>query len=278
MSLNEKALNTEQILISDISSRYIAGKPYDETVAPLVISSANGPFLVGVDSASYLDWATCLNAPFGHTDRLDTTSIPVNAGNYQSVYRYNLLSRLVELFPYIDGFQFRSSGTESVEAALRYVMAVFHHQHLKLVTLDGCYHGLTLGSRVLMGTSRDYVSSVMLPYPTILSSHEVLEKINGLLVQGPVAFFLETIQGGTLRELPKDFLDGLWLIKNKYPDRLVIICDDMLASIRCGNWCSLDGSNMTPDIVVGGKCWSNGYPFSFFGISWRVQQWEINNR
>ena len=57
-----------------------------------------------------------------------------------------LVRELGELFPHLDGFQFRSSGTESVEAAIRYGKAC-HPSGLVVAALAGAYHGLTLAAQ-----------------------------------------------------------------------------------------------------------------------------------
>jgi acetylornithine/N-succinyldiaminopimelate aminotransferase len=267
-------VNVESNSGRSISAHYISGEPDNETVASLMITSAEGPFLIDQDGTKYLDWSSCLNAPFGHSYRLDTTDIPVNVGNYFSTQRLELLSRLVRLFPYLDGFQFRSSGTESVEATLRYIWAALTTPP-QLVTVEGAYHGLTLGSRILTGTSRDYGSATILPFPFQSGLADAVDMLRRMLATSPVALFLEPIQGATLRKLPNPFVDALLVLKSRYGDQLVIVYDDMLASIRCGNWCSIgpiETMELRPDAVIAGKSWSNGFPFSFFGVSSWIRQ------
>jgi 3-dehydroquinate synthetase/acetylornithine/succinyldiaminopimelate/putrescine aminotransferase len=247
------------------TSVYIAGKPSDETVAPLHFGSADGPFIITTAGQRLLDWATCLNAPFGHSTRLDSSMLPMNAGNYRTEQRVSLINRLHELFPFISGFQFRSSGTEAVEAGLRYVHAALGSVHT--VNIEGCYHGLTLGSRNLMGTGEPNGQRTELSYPTLQEEPEIsLGKVETLLEQGRVAVWLEGVQGATLQRLPPRFLHGLAALRTRYPGRLTLVCDDMLASIRCGDWLST-ADVLEPDVLIAGKSWANGFPFSFFGVT-----------
>ncbi|HJP60075.1 MAG TPA: aminotransferase class III-fold pyridoxal phosphate-dependent enzyme [Gemmatimonadaceae bacterium] len=247
------------------NTSYIAGQPSDETVAPLRFGSANGPFIITTTGRQLLDWATCLNAPFGHSIRLDTAMLPVNAGNYPTEQRDSLVHRLHDLFPFISGFQFRSSGTEAVEAGLRYIQAALASVHM--VSIEGCYHGLTLGSRNLMGTGESSARHTELLFASLLADPEFsLGKIEALLQQTPVAVWLEGVQGATLRGLPEPFLRGLATLRMRYPGRIILICDDMLASIRCGHWYSTAGV-LEPDVLIAGKSWANGFPFSFFGVT-----------
>jgi 3-dehydroquinate synthase len=254
------------IRASEPSSAYIAGSPTDETVAPLQIVSADGPFLVTSAGRRILDWATCLNAPFGHGERLETSALPVNAGNYRTAQRDAVVRRLHDLFPALAGFQFRSSGTEAVEAGMRYLATAFGATP-HMVTVEGCYHGLTLGARSLMGTAGDAgITITELPFWALLDPSVAASELRRILSAGPAAVWLEGVQGATLRRLPAEFLALLTDLQAEYPGRLALVCDDMLASIRCGAWCSLNGA-LEPDVLIAGKSWACGYPFSFFGVA-----------
>jgi 3-dehydroquinate synthetase/acetylornithine/succinyldiaminopimelate/putrescine aminotransferase len=244
---------------------YIAGKPSDETVAPLRFRGADGPFLLTTDGRRMLDWSTSLNAPFGHSRRINTATLPVNSGNYPTVQRDLLVERLQHLFPYMSGFQFRSSGTEAVEASLRYVSAALGPD-TQMVAIEGCYHGLTLGARNLMGTGDGSMRRSELPFSVVRDQAAFRHSLESLLLDGPVALWLEGVQGATLRRLPAAFLEVLRAARDRHPGRLAVVADDMLASIRCGEWCSLTPS-LEPDLIIGGKSWANGYPFSFFGVA-----------
>ena len=254
-----------QVQIRPDPPAYIAGKPSDETVAPLHFSRADGPYLLTSDGRRILDWATCLNAPFGHSCRINTAMLPVNSGNYPTQQRDLLVERLQRLFPHISGFQFRSSGAEAVEASLRYVSAALGPA-TQMVAIEGCYHGLTLGARNLMGTGDGSMRRAVLPFSVVRDPAAVLETLESLLRVGPVAVWLEGVQGATLRRLPASFLEVLRAVRDRHPGRLAVVSDDVLASIRCGEWCSLTPS-LEPDVMIGGKSWANGYPFSFFGVA-----------
>ncbi len=247
------------------SGGYIAGRPSDETVAPLHFATADGPFLITTSGKRILDWSASLNAPFGHSQRVDTSMLPLNTGNYPTGSRDSLVRRLHEIFPFIGGFQFRSSGTEAVEAALRYLFATLGPS-LQTVSVEGCYHGLTLGARSIMGSGEAGFSHTILPFASLHHPEELILLLESLLQSEPVAVWLEAVQGTTLRSLPASFLEALRKLRDRFPQRLVVVCDDMLASIRCGDWCSMPDM-LPPDLVIAGKSWANGYPFSFFGVA-----------
>ena len=244
---------------------YIAGSPTDEMVAPFHFKGADGQFLLTSDGRRILDWSACLNAPFGHSSRIGTTTLAVNSGNYPTVQRDALVGRLQHLFPFVSGFQFRSSGTEAVEACLRYVRAALGPT-TRMVAIEGCYHGLTLGAQALMGASDGCFLRTELPFRRLCDDRAAIEIIEHLLQEGPVSVWLEGVQGATLRRLPRAFLDALRDLRERHAGRLAIVADDMLASIRCGDWCSL-GPSLEPDLIICGKSWANGYPFSFFGVA-----------
>lgn len=250
---------------SEGTSAYIAGRPTDETIAPLRFSSADGPFIITTAGKRILDWSTCLNAPFGHSQRLDTSMLPVNSGNYPTEPRDTLVNRLRCIFTFMSGFQFRSSGTESVEAGLRYVLAALGSS-AHTVSIEGCYHGLTMGARSLMGSGDAIFRHTVLPFAMLQDSRSTALKLESLMQAGPIAVWLEGVQGATLRRLPAVFLDVLQNLRDRFPGNVALVCDDMLASIRCGDWCSIS-SALDPDVIIAGKSWANGYPFSFFGVA-----------
>jgi 4-aminobutyrate aminotransferase-like enzyme len=250
------------------ASAYIAGQPSDETVAPLRFGSAEGPFIITTEGRRLLDWSTCLNAPLGHSVRLDTTALPVNAGNYPTEQRDALVRRLQQLLPGLAGFQLRSSGAEAVEAGLRYLTAAFGSVPHS-VTIEGCYHGLTLGARQLMGTAAADTARTELPFALLEDPTAAAQVLGGLLGDGPVAVWIEPVQGATLRRVPAGFLELLSSLRARHPRRMALVCDDMLASIRCGSWCSVP---VEPDLFIGGKSWASGYPFSFFGTAAWVRE------
>ncbi|HOY90973.1 MAG TPA: aminotransferase class III-fold pyridoxal phosphate-dependent enzyme, partial [Bacteroidales bacterium] len=163
---------------------------------------------------------------------------------------------------------FRSSGTEAVEGALNYVKTC--EEEFFIVTIDNAYHGLTLGSKQLMKNANG-IANIFVKTP--LENEQIeksLSRIEKLLLKKPVFFIFETILGGTLYKLPAPFLYGLNYLKEKYSDSFYLICDDMLASIRCGNWYSYP-DYLNVDIIICGKSWSSGFPFSFFAISKRIR-------
>lgn len=261
--------SSRRIFGNSAITSFLAGKPENETLADIVFEEGNGSFLIDVDSNCFIDCSSTLNLPFGH-ERLQLTECAViNSSNYMTLERLALLSELKTIFPYFSGFQFRSSGTESVEAALRYIRACFPDR-LTLFSFEGCYHGLTLAAQQIMGKS-DEPQIVVLPFPTSGSVAEILQYLKRSLASGPIALAFESIQGNFIRSIPLSFLEMLMELKEKNSDKVLLFCDDMLASIRCGNWSSLP-DHIRPDILVGGKSWSGGFPFSFFGINKLVRE------
>lgn len=242
---------------------YIAGRPDDETVAPLTFASARGQFLITDDHREILDWSAALNAPFGHSERVPTVGLPVNAGNYSTEQREALVAELERVLPWAGGVQFRSSGTESVEGALRYVDAALT-EAVHTVSVERCYHGLTLGAQQLMasGSSSHHTTLAFDLLQDPVRLRQTLAERLGVM---PIAIWLESVQGTTLRRPPSIAMEVIAELRAEASGRVVIICDDMLASIRCGDWCALEG--LVPDILVGGKSWSSGYPFSFFAVA-----------
>jgi acetylornithine/N-succinyldiaminopimelate aminotransferase len=250
---------------------FIAGSPESETHIPIVLGKGSGSYVWDVDDNRYLDFCNSLNLPFGHSpvETMQTSSL-LNSGNYMTTHRLSLLQQLVELFPYLSGFQFRSSGTESVEAAIRYAKRCYPSD-LTIVAVEGAYHGLTLAAQMAMGCVDKRSESVILPFPNGSDNDRAHTILKECVDRKPVLLVFETVQGATLRHLPESFFNFLAKLKSSRRDGLLLLCDDMLASVRCGNWCSAT-EWVTPDLLVAGKSWSGGYPFSFFGVTASVRE------
>ncbi|MEI7695154.1 MAG: aminotransferase class III-fold pyridoxal phosphate-dependent enzyme [Chlorobium sp.] len=256
--------NSRHIFRNSAIHSFLCGKPDNETHADIVFKKGHGSFLMDVDSNCFVDCASTLNLPFGHEQLLIQECAVVNSSNYMTPQRLSLVSELKAIFPYLSGFQFRSSGTESVEAALRYIHACFPNG-VTLFSFEGCYHGLTLAAQQIMGKSKAN-QVVILPFPSSDNASEFLQYLEQGLDSGPIALAFESIQGNAVRSLPLNVFELLWELKERHFNDVLLFCDDMLASIRCGNWSSLP-EYIKPDLLVGGKSWSGGFPFSFFAIN-----------
>ncbi|MBZ5763807.1 aminotransferase class III-fold pyridoxal phosphate-dependent enzyme [Rhizobium sp. VS19-DR104.2] len=252
-----------------VNTLYIYGKPEDERIAPICLVRADGDIVYDAQNRSYIDYANSLNLPFGHGAMQFSNGILAISSNYETPQR----AAATQIFDKylsssgIVGYQFRSSGTEAVEAALRYFLNVFSKG--TILSLQGCYHGLTLGAQYLMGQDSRPANFLTLAFPNDKNCGEVLSFVERIAQQGPALIFLEPVQGATLRKLPDEFLRGLNEIRSS-STHFLIVADSMLASIRCGTFTGFTAP-VDFDFFIAGKCLAQGFPFSVIGISARAR-------
>lgn len=159
--------------------------------------------------------------------------------------------------PHLNAVFFCNSGTEAVEATLKFARAATGRE--KLAYLDHGWHGLTLGSLSVMGNDEfregfgeQYLPGVMVPYNDLEALEKVLAKrdVAGLIV--------ECIQGKGVRIPDPGFLPGAQALCRKYGT--MFICDEVQTGYgRTGKFFAFQHWNLEPDLVSTSKALSGGY-------------------
>ncbi len=158
--------------------------------------------------------------------------------------------------PHLNAVFFTNSGTESVEAALKFARAATGRS--KFAYLDHGWHGLSMGSLSIMGNDEfregfgDLLEGVQVPYGD-------LEALDRALSKRDVAVFaVECIQGKGVR-LPDDkFLPAAQEICRKYGT--LFFCDEVQTAYgRTGKFFAFQHWGLEPDLVSTSKALSGGY-------------------
>jgi len=161
--------------------------------------------------------------------------------------------------PHLEAVFFCNSGTEAVEASLKFARAATGRS--KFAYLDHGWHGLTMGSLSVMGNDEfregfgngdDLLPAVRVPYDNLDALERVLStrEVAGLIV--------ECIQGKGVR-IPNDrFLPGAQALCRKYGT--LFICDEVQTGYgRTGKLFAFQHWNLEPDIIATSKALSGGY-------------------
>src|SRR2546427_8548608 len=113
-----------------------------------------------------------------------------------------LAEKLVQVTPpHLEAVFFCNSGTEAVEASLKFARAATGRE--RFAYLDHGWHGLTMGSLSIMGNDEfregfgDFLPGEMIPYGDLSALERVLAK------KDIAAFGVEGVQGKGVR-IPKD--------------------------------------------------------------------------
>jgi acetylornithine/succinyldiaminopimelate/putrescine aminotransferase len=158
--------------------------------------------------------------------------------------------------PHLDAVFFCNSGTEAVEASLKFARAATGRS--KFAYLDHGWHGLTLGSLAIMGNEEfrenfgEMLPGVQVPYGDL----EALEK--ALAKKDIAALAVECVQGKGVRIPADDYLPAAQALCRKYGT--LFFCDEVQTGYgRTGKLFSFQHWNLEPDIISTSKALSGGY-------------------
>jgi ornithine--oxo-acid transaminase len=167
-----------------------------------------------------------------------------------------LAERLLAKAPRLDRAYFCNSGTEAIEAALKFARCATGRR--RIVYCDHGFHGLTLGSLSVNGASefRDGFGPLLpdarIPFGDLAALHRELRK-------GDVAaFLLEPIQGKGVHVPPAGFLPAAEALVHEYG--ALLICDEVQTGIgRTGRFFAYEHEGVDPDLVTVAKALSGGF-------------------
>jgi len=167
-----------------------------------------------------------------------------------------LAERLLAKAPGLDRVYFSNSGTEAVEAALKF--ARYATGRPRVVYCGHGYHGLTVGSLSVNGSAefrRGF--DPLLPDASIpFGSLEALEA--ELRKGGVAALIVEPIQGKGVHVAPPGFLAAARKLLHDHG--ALLICDEVQTGLgRTGRWFAYQHDGVEPDIVTVAKALSGGF-------------------
>jgi ornithine--oxo-acid transaminase len=167
-----------------------------------------------------------------------------------------LARALLGRVPHLDRVYFGNSGTEAVEAALKF--ARYATGRNRIVFCDHAFHGLTAGSLSVNG-ARDFRKGFgpLLPDTAIVYSD--LAALERELRRGDVAaFIIEPVQGKGVAVAPSEFLVAAQRLLREH--KALFIADEVQCGLgRTGDFFAFQDSGVEPDLVVTAKALSGGY-------------------
>jgi ornithine--oxo-acid transaminase len=259
-----------------------AGEDYDlfgETINPLRVrvwrtigfdrtwARAEGQYLYDTDGDRYLDllggfgmFNVGRNNPRVRAALVETLDLDVpNAVQMGTSLLPGLLAeRLLALTPpRLEKALFTSSGTESVEAALKLGRAATGRQ--RVLSAEHSFHGLTLGS--LSATGDPHFSDRFGPLLPAFDRVPFgdLDALERELAREDVALFLvEPVQGKGVNLPPAGYLEGAQGLCRRYGTLFAV--DEVQTGFgRTGRMFAFEHWNLEPDLVTVAKSLSGGY-------------------
>ena len=167
-----------------------------------------------------------------------------------------LAEKLLAKAPGLDRVYFCNSGTEAVEAALKF--ARYATGRRRIVYCDHAFHGLTTGSLSVNG-SAEFRRGFDPLLPDSVIPFGDLDALAAELRRGDVAgFLIEPVQGKGVAVAPPGFLPAAQALLHEHG--AVLICDEVQSGIgRTGRFFAYQHDDVEPDIVTVAKALSGGF-------------------
>jgi ornithine--oxo-acid transaminase len=158
---------------------------------------------------------------------------------------------------HLEAIFFCNSGTEAVEGAIKFARAATGRS--KIISLKGCYHGLSYGSLSVTGSAnfQEGFGPFLADVARIrLGDLEGLERL--LKKENVAAFLFEPVQGKGVNYPADDFYQKSEALCRAHGT--LVICDEVQSGMgRTGKWWAFQHWNLEPDIVTVAKSLSGGF-------------------
>jgi ornithine--oxo-acid transaminase len=226
---------------------------------------AEGAYLYDADGAEYLD----MLAGFGvfalgrHHPEVRQAVHDVLDAQLPDLVQFDapalagpLAEALLAHVPHLDRVYFSNSGTEAVEAALKF--ARYATGRKRIVYCEQAFHGLTTGSLSVNGGSEfrkgfdPLLPDTRIPFGDLAALRRELERgdVAGLIV--------EPIQGKGVAVSPPGFLAAAQELLHRH--KALLIVDEVQCGIgRTGDFFAFQHEDVQPDLIATAKALSGGY-------------------
>jgi ornithine--oxo-acid transaminase len=167
-----------------------------------------------------------------------------------------LAERLLAKAPRLDRVYFCNSGTEAVEAALKF--ARYATGRRRILYCDHAFHGLTTGSLSVNG-AKEFRRGFDPLVPDTAIPFGDLDALETELRKGDVAaLIVEPIQGKGVAVAPPGYLTGASKLLKEHG--ALLICDEVQTGMgRTGRFFAYQHDGADPDIVTVAKTLSGGF-------------------
>jgi acetylornithine/N-succinyldiaminopimelate aminotransferase len=239
---------------------------------PLTFVRGEGAALFTADGDAYLDFLSGLAVTsLGHAHPAVTRAVSDQAASLTHTSNLfitppavQLAERLARITGWDDARTFLcNSGAEANEAAIK--LARRHGlsrspTKVRLVTLEGSFHGRTLATLEATGQTAKHAPFVPLAGFVDHVPHDDPDAVRDAVGPDTSAVLLEVIQGeGGVRLVPDEVLLAAREACDAH-DALLIVDEVQTGVARTGEWFAWQGSPIVPDVITLAKALANGLP------------------
>src|SRR3984885_6298946 len=168
-----------------------------------------------------------------------------------------LAERLLGFVPHLDKVFFSNSGTEAVEAAIKFARAATRRPGV--VYCSHAFHGLSYGSLALNGDQNFRAGfGSLLPECAEVPFNDLAALEQALASRTVAAFFVEPIQGKGVTMPDDGYLHGAFEFCRKYGT--LFVADEIQTGLgRTGRFLACEHWGIEPDMVLLAKTLSGGH-------------------
>src|SRR6201998_1812332 len=233
-----------------------------------VYARAEGAYLYDMDNTPYLDFLSgysVFNIGRNHPlvkkairDVLDLdlpNMVQMDCSLLSGLLAEALIKRTP---PHLDAVFFCNSGTEAMEGALKFARAATGRK--RVLSLEGAFHGLSLGSLSLMGCESftEGFGPLMEGFDTRIELDDLASLEKEISKRDVAAFVIETVQGKGCKTPAGDFFVRAQELCRKFGT--LLISDEVQTGLgRTGRMFGFEHWNLEPDIITLAKSLSGGY-------------------
>ena len=237
------------------------------------ITKGRGVFLFDQNNKRYLDFSSGIAVnTFGYNHPLIIkvineqlkTGILHLSGSQLHKYKILLSSELSKLSNK-GSVYFSNSGTESIEAALKFakIWGNKNKKKSEIISMQRSFHGRTLGS-LSLGSNKFYKTGMgQIPKQVKFCKYNDSKNLKKLVSRTKtLAIIIECIQGdGGVHVCSKEFAKSIKNICKKY--NILLIVDEVQTGLgRTGKFFSYKHYGFKPDIITVAKSLGAGYPIA----------------
>ena len=245
---------------------------------PIVMDRGEGVYLFDTSGTRYLDMMAGLGVnALGHAHPRMLRATAEQAAKivhlspqYCTPYAGELAERLCALSG-MQGAFFSTGGSEAVEGAIKvaraYAAEAFGAHKHRIVSLQGSYHGRTMGSLAVTGQTK-YRDGFGPDLPGVdFAVRDDLASLQAAVSDDTCCILIETVLGeGGVFEVSHEFLREARRLADKH--RALLILDEIQCGLgRTGDWFAFSRTGVQPDVLILGKPLGGGIPLSALMVS-----------
>jgi predicted acetylornithine/succinylornithine family transaminase len=248
---------------------------------PVVFDRGEGVRLFDQAGRSYLDFVSGIGvASLGHAHPALTRAIADQAGRLihtSNLYFHPLQSELAARLAALTGLDrafFCNSGTEAIEACLKFARRYWHtageSTRTKFVAFTHAFHGRTMGSLSVTWDEHYRAPFVPLVPGAMFADAAQPDALASLVDEATAAIIVEPIQGeGGVRPISPELVDAIGAACRR--TGALLIADEVQAgSFRTGPFLRSRTIGLAPDLVALGKALGAGVPVGAALLTERV--------